>query len=84
HNPSYNGDQSAAGIYIDGGENIVISDNISANNDIGIEIASEHKNKNAVNILVKKNIIKNNGYTGIAIGGYNQTMGGGKKIRLLN
>ena len=84
HNPSYNGDQSAAGIYIDGGENIVISDNISANNDIGIEIASEHKNKNAVNILVKKNIIKNNCYTGIAIGGYNQTMGGVKKIRLLN
>lgn len=84
YNPSYSGDQSAAGIYIDGGQNITISNNVSNNNDIGIEIASEHKKKNAENILAKKNIIKNNGYSGIAVGGYDKSMGGAKKIKLFN
>lgn len=84
NNPSYGGEQSAAGIYIDGSEKIKVLNNKTISNDIGIEIASEHQFKSANNILVMKNIIKNNGYTGIAVGGYNKSMGGVEKLKLNN
>jgi len=49
-NPTYGGEQSADGIYVDGGKNIVIEKNRVYNCDIGIELASEHKGKNTQDI----------------------------------
>jgi len=83
HNPSYEGDQSAGGIYIDGAHSVVIRKNHTYKNDIGIEVASEHKNKYAQDITVEANTVYKNAYTGIAIGGYAADVGGVKRVKLL-
>lgn len=44
-NPTYNGERSADGIYVDGGRDIVIERNSVDSCDIGIEVASEHSGK---------------------------------------
>ncbi|WP_246369739.1 right-handed parallel beta-helix repeat-containing protein [Saccharibacillus deserti] len=79
-NPSYgrkipNGTYSAGGIYIDGGRDIVVERNRSENNDIGIEIASEHGGRSTSGIIVRSNLIVRNAMTGIAMGGYDEDRG---------
>lgn len=75
-NPAYGGDYSAGGIYVDGGKNITIEKNIIYKSDIGIEATSEHAKKYADNIKIINNIIYDNFYTGISIGGYDGDRGG--------
>ncbi|MDI2588620.1 right-handed parallel beta-helix repeat-containing protein [Psychrobacillus sp. NEAU-3TGS] len=75
-NPAYGEDYSAGGIYIDGGKNITIEKNTIYKSDIGIEATSEHANKYADNIKIINNIIYDNYYTGISIGGYDGDRGG--------
>ncbi len=75
-NPAYGEDYSAGGIYVDGGKNISIEQNTIHNADIGIEATSEHAGKYAENISIIDNIIYNNYYTGISIGGYDENRGG--------
>lgn len=70
-NPAYGGETSAGGIYVDGGRDIVIERNDVSNCDIGIEVASEHKNKVTSGITVRSNLIRNNLMGGLFIGGYN-------------
>ncbi|MFB9277394.1 choice-of-anchor Q domain-containing protein [Cohnella cellulosilytica] len=80
NNPSYgrtlpNGSYGADGIYVDGGKNSLIEGNYSYNNDIGIEIASEHAGKSTSGITIRNNFVYNNSYTGIAMGGYDTGRG---------
>lgn len=75
-NPAYEGDYSAGGIYVDGGKNIIIEKNTIYKSDIGIEATSEHTKKYADNIKIINNIIYENFYTGISIGGYDGDRGG--------
>ena len=75
-NPAYGDDYNAAGIYVDGGKNIKIIANSTYHNDIGIEATSEHQRKYADNIEITHNIVYENAYTGIAIGGYDEERGG--------
>ena len=70
-NPAYGGESSAAGIYVDGGESIVLERNRVHHCDFGIEVASEHLNKITRFITVKDNVIHENLQTGLIIGGYN-------------
>ncbi|TWT00165.1 right-handed parallel beta-helix repeat-containing protein [Planomicrobium sp. CPCC 101079] len=81
-NPAYGKEYSAAGIYVDGGRDIMIEENTVYHNDIGIEAASEHKGKFAANIEIFENVIYENFYTGIAIGGYDEQQGGIKNSRI--
>ncbi|WP_411344695.1 DUF5123 domain-containing protein [Paenibacillus sp. WLX1005] len=79
-NPSYgkklpNNCNCAGGIYVDGGKSIVIERNTSYANDIGIELASEHKGKVTKDITVRSNVVYENRYTGIAFGGYDEERG---------
>ncbi len=68
-NPTYR-DLCADGIYVDGGCEIVIKDNIVYNCDIGIEAASEHRGKTTSDITIENNCIYNcKGYAGISFGG---------------
>ncbi|WP_342561008.1 right-handed parallel beta-helix repeat-containing protein [Paenibacillus sp. FSL R7-0345] len=81
HNPSYgaslpNGNYSAGGIYIDGGRSIRVEKNRVYDNDIGIELASEHKGKLTRDITVQDNLVYRNRLTGIAMGGYDEDRGG--------
>lgn len=80
-NPSYgnpvpNNSHSAGGIYIDGGRSIRVEQNRLYDNDIGLELASEHKGRLTSDITVKDNLIYRNRLTGIAMGGYDEGRGG--------
>jgi len=83
-NPTYGGDRSADGIYVDGGRDIVIERNKVDNCDIGIEAASEHGGKTTSNITVRSNFISR-GYQGnILMGGYDATRGSAQNIIVVN
>ncbi|MGG4091062.1 choice-of-anchor Q domain-containing protein [Paenibacillus lautus] len=88
-NPSYgktlpNNSNSAGGIYVDGGKDSIIEQNYSYNNDIGIEIASEHAGKSTSNITVRSNMVYNNRLTGIAMGGYDNQRGSTVNCKVVN
>ena len=69
-NVTYEGDTCAAGIYVDGGRSIRVFDNFVSNCDIGIEVATEHKDRTVTGIIVTNNtLIKNDALAGIVIGG---------------
>lgn len=74
-NPAYGTDQCADGIYVDGGTNIIIERNLSHDNNIGIELASEWSGKTTSYITVRDNIVYNSTIMGIAIGGYDTRRG---------
>ncbi|MFC7391636.1 DUF1565 domain-containing protein [Scopulibacillus cellulosilyticus] len=77
-NPAYGEEYSAGGIYVDGGKNITIAKNTVYKSDIGIEATSEHPKKYADHIKILNNILYNNFFTGISIGGYDKKRGGTK------
>ncbi|WP_309399424.1 choice-of-anchor Q domain-containing protein [Cerasicoccus maritimus] len=68
-NPSYNGPCSA-GIYVDGGRDIVIERNQVSLCDIGVEVASEHLGKSTSNVIVRSNLLTECLMAGLFIGGY--------------
>ncbi|MDN4602356.1 right-handed parallel beta-helix repeat-containing protein [Paenibacillus sp. F6_3S_P_1C] len=89
NNPSYgkslpNNSNAADGIYVDGGKDSIIEQNYSYNNDIGIEIASEHAGKSTSNITVRSNAVYNNRLTGIAMGGYDTKRGSTVNCKIVN
>lgn len=89
NNPSYgkllpNDSNAAGGIYVDGGKDNIIEQNYSYNNDIGIEIASEHAGKATSSITVRSNVIYNNRLTGIAMGGYDADRGSTINCTIVN
>ena len=73
-------DTSADGIYVDGGNHILIERNIVDNCDIGIECASEHYYWGAATsgptvpgtqfVTVRNNFVSRSGWTNFAMGGY--------------
>jgi Right handed beta helix region len=63
-------DCAAAGIYVDGASQIVIENNITFDNDRGIEIGCENPGRLTQDILVRNNLIYLNSKAGLAIGGY--------------
>jgi parallel beta helix pectate lyase-like protein len=83
-NPTYGGERSAGGIYVDGGRDIVIERNKIDNCDIGIEVASEHLGKATSNITVRNNFISR-GYLGnILMGGYAANRGDAYNVVVVN
>lgn len=83
-NPTYGGERSAGGIYVDGGSDIVIERNKVDNCDIGIEIASEHSGKATSDITVRNNFISR-GYQGnILMGGYAASRGDARNVVVVN
>jgi hypothetical protein len=83
-NPTYGGERSADGIYVDGGRDIVIERNRIDNCDIGVEVASEHSGKTTSNITVRNNFISR-GYQGnILMGGYASSRGNAHNVVVIN
>jgi hypothetical protein len=80
NNPSYGGDLSADGIYVDGGKDIVIERNRVSTSDIGIEIASEHGGKTTSDITVRNNIVSGSAQGDLMVGGYDASRGAAKNI----
>jgi hypothetical protein len=84
NNPDYGKQYAADGIYIDGATQIVIEQNLVHNVDLGIEVASEHKNHVASHITVRNNVVYANNLTGISIGGYAGGVGGTQTCTIVN
>ncbi len=82
YNPGYGGsfnsgggDESAAGIYVDGGHNIVIERNEIFACNFGIELASEYAAGVTDAISVRNNLLHHNRGPGIIMGGYDSARG---------
>jgi hypothetical protein len=71
------GDYSADGFYVDGGTDITIEGNISYNNDIGVELASENAGKATSLITLRNNMVYSNRTGGLFMGGYSAEGTGG-------
>ena len=76
-NPAYGGERNAAGIYVDGGANIIIEGNRVHQSNFGIELASEHYQRATDAIIVRSNLIYENHLIGISTGGYDAGTGPG-------
>lgn len=83
-NPDGTYSRFASGIYVDGGARIVIEQNESHNNDIGIEVASENPGHTSDRVKVRNNLIYHSLNVGIAIGGYDPTVGGTSNTDVVN
>ncbi len=69
-------DLCCAGIYVDGGHDIIIEENNIDSCNLGIEVASEHSGKIVYNVTVRNNNISNSdGFGGLVFGGYNNKVG---------
>jgi hypothetical protein len=75
-NPDYGKQYASDGIYVDGGKNIVIEQNLMHNVDLGIELASEHKGRVTSNVIARNNVVYTGNSAGISIGGYGAKRGG--------
>jgi hypothetical protein len=74
HNTIYNihanyGNGQAAGIYVDGAQNVTITDNVSYQNDYGLQVGAEWHGYVARGITVADNLLYNNRQGGLIIGG---------------
>ncbi len=78
-NPAYGREYSAGGIYVDGGTRILIERNISHDNDIGLELASEHKGRATSAITARENLFYRNRIGGLFLGGYDRRRGGAEQ-----
>jgi Right handed beta helix region len=69
------GEGYAAGIYIDGGHDIVVENNVVTQCDLGIEVGAENKGSSATRITLRNNKIYSNDKAGIVFGGYEKKAG---------
>jgi hypothetical protein len=83
-NPAYGEEQSADGIYVDGGTRVIIEQNVVHDVDFGIELASEHKDRATREIIARNNLIYRNHTAGISIGGYDPNRGSTEYCSVVN
>ena len=69
-NPAYQNEENSHGIYVDGGTRVLIEQNIIHDDDFGIELASEHKDRATSYITARNNLIYHCHTAGVSIGGY--------------
>jgi hypothetical protein len=69
-NPAYQNEENSDGIYVDGGTRILIEQNVMHDDDFGIELASEHKDRATSYIIARNNLISHCHTAGVSIGGY--------------
>lgn len=82
-NPTYRS-ACAAGIYVDGGSDIVIEDNVVKNANYGIELASERRGWRTERIQVRRNRLESNNLAGISLGGGGASNGGVNEVVIEN
>jgi hypothetical protein len=84
HNPAYRGEESADGIYVDGGADVVIERNLVHATDLGIKAASEHFGHTSDRVTIRSNIVYASNQVGISIGGYAERVGGTTNCIIVN
>ncbi len=83
-NPDYGKQYASDGIYVDGGRNIVIEQNLVHNVDLGIELASEHKDHVTSEVIARNNVVYSGNSAGVSIGGYGAARGGTEHCIVVN
>lgn len=83
-NAAYGNDQSADGIYVDGGFNIIIERNMVDKCDIGIELASEWPGKNTEAVTVRNNFVSRSVQGNLLTGGYDSKRGNAVNCAFIN
>jgi len=74
----------AAGIYVDGGRNIVIERNVVSGSDLGIEIGAENPGTVTTGIVVRDNVVYGNDKVGLVFGGFSAGVGRVRDSAFLN
>jgi parallel beta-helix repeat protein len=83
-NPDYGKQYASDGIYVDGGANITIEQNLIHNVDYGIELASEHEGHVTSEVIARNNVIYASNASGVTIGGYAANKGGTDHCEVIN
>lgn len=83
-NGSYHGSLGADGIYVDGGTAVTIQQNTVHDADIGIELASEVRDRATTSVIVHNNLVYHSVVTGISIGGAAPNNGGTTNCTITN
>jgi len=83
-NPDYGRQYAADGIYVDGGRDIVIEQNLVTAVDLGIELASEHEGHVSSYVTARNNVVYGGNSAGISIGGYGAKRGGTDHCTIVN
>ena len=65
----------AAGIYVDGGRDIIIEENVVTQCDLGLEIGAENRGTIVSGIIVRNNFLFHNDKSGIVFGGFEKAAG---------
>jgi cysteine-rich repeat protein/parallel beta-helix repeat protein len=65
----------AAGIYVDGGRDIVIENNVVTESDMGIEVGAENPGQITRNVVVRNNVLYRNEKACLVFGGYAASRG---------
>lgn len=73
-----------AGIYVDGGRDIVVENNRVTESDLGIEVGAEQPGALATNVTVRSNLIYRNDKPGLIFGGYAAGTGRVRNCAFLN
>jgi len=84
NNPAEHDAYNAEGILVDGGSQVTIESNLLYNVDIGIEIASHQKGRNAQDVIARNNMVYRANSVGITIGGYSTDVGGADHCTIVN
>jgi len=74
-NSSYDFERNAAGIYVDGGSDLNIYDNVVHHCNIGVELACEHATRSTELVRLEHNLLYHNHIAGLALGGYDNKRG---------
>jgi hypothetical protein len=83
-NPAEHDSYNAEGILVDGGSQVTIESNLLYYVDIGIEIASHQKGRNAHDVMARNNLVYRTNSIGITIGGYSTDVGGADHCTIIN
>ena len=83
-NPDGSYSRFASGIYVDGAARIVVEQNDSHDNDLGIQVASENTGHSSDHVTVRNNLVYHSVNVGLAIGGYDPTVGGTSNTDIVN
>jgi hypothetical protein len=87
-NPAYEEEDGncrcADAIYVDGGRDLLIERNTLLRSNIALEIASEHAEGSASNVLARDNLLADSTTIGLAMGGYDRERGSTTGARVIN
>jgi len=74
----------AGGIYVDGGDDIVVERNRVTRSNLGIELASEARRGTTSDVVLRNNLVTRSDGAGLTMGGYDTRRGKTERVRVVN